>query len=68
MEKDENGNWVLRIPLVGETKQRLERLAHFCGDIPPTALAASLLHDILEDDAAAHISPSDIPETSHRLN
>lgn len=44
----------LSIPLSRETAERLARLADACHADRPT-VAASLLHDLLEDDAEAHL-------------
>lgn len=59
MEQDAQGNWYLRVPLIGETARRLESLAEVCG-VGKAEVAASLLHDILEDDEAAHVSPEQV--------
>ncbi len=59
IEEDENGTVWLRVPLIGETRARLDGLARFTGD-DPVAIAASLLHDVLEDDESAHVSPADV--------
>lgn len=52
------------IPLDGETIDRLMRLSDIC-HADPRAVAASLLHDILKDDEAAHEPAA--PTTSNRL-
>lgn len=59
MEQDANGNWYIRVPLLGETKRRIEWLSAELGQ-EPAALAGSMLHDILEDDEANHLSPPDV--------
>lgn len=45
--------WV-SVPLDAATAARLENLADIC-HAPKTAVAASLLHDVLADDEQAHI-------------
>jgi len=52
-DRDDDGNEFLRIPLLGRTRERLERVCQLVGD-QPEHIAASLLHDILKDDAEAH--------------
>ncbi|MHB8272011.1 hypothetical protein [Bradyrhizobium sp.] len=44
--------WV-RVPLDEETAARLRNLSDIC-HADPVSVAASLLHDILKDDADAH--------------
>ena len=46
--------WV-SVPLDAETAERLRSLSDIC-HAPETSVAASLLHDILRDDAEAHES------------
>lgn len=53
-EHDErDGMFWLRVPLNAETVARLHRLSIVCR-AESTAVAASLLHDVLMDDALAH--------------
>lgn len=44
--------WV-QIPLTRQAAARLQALSEMCGDDPPE-IAASLLHDLLEEDAICH--------------
>lgn len=55
--KEDGTEWLL-IPLVGLTGQRLDDLASEIGE-EPEAVAASMLHDILKDDAEAHAAPGE---------
>jgi hypothetical protein len=48
-DRDDEGKVWLRIPIVGETRKRLDDIARMAGEEPET-LAASMLHDLLEDD------------------
>lgn len=68
MEQDEHGNWHIKVPLKGETKRLLEELVNTLGDVTPTDLAGSLLHDLLEDDAEAHLSPEDFRPKGTKLH
>ena len=45
--------FAITVPLDAATAERLARLSAVCDDAPEV-LAASLLRDILEDDAEAH--------------
>lgn len=51
---DDEGPVWLSVPLSRETAERLASLADACHADRPT-VAASLLHDLLKDDAEAHI-------------
>lgn len=53
MNKEPIRDGVIVVPLDAETIERLKMLAAICGD-NPISVAASLLHDILEDDFLAH--------------
>lgn len=54
LDHDEgNGVVWLRVPLTAETVERLHRLSTICR-AESTAIAASLLHDVLMDDALTH--------------
>lgn len=55
---------VLRIKLDPATKARLLQLADMC-DAEPEKIAASMLHDILQDDAMAE---ANIPPRPANLN
>jgi hypothetical protein len=50
--KDAEVLWI-RIPLDGETAERLQNLSDICQS-DASRVAASLLHDILKDDDDAH--------------
>lgn len=64
-DSDDNGNRVPFSMLLDETTmERLRRLSDVC-DADPRSVAASLLHDILQDDAEAEGSLLLPP---HRLN
>lgn len=51
-EETEGVLWI-RVPLDAITAARLAHLAHIV-EAEPVSIAASLLHDILKDDDAAH--------------
>lgn len=54
LDHDEGDGVVwLRVPLKPEAVARLDRLSTICR-AESTAIAASLLHDVLMDDAIAH--------------
>lgn len=55
--KDHDGVIWITVPLDSRTAERLQHLSDVCHDAP-TNVAASLLHDILKDDADAHRPPS----------
>lgn len=50
---EKEGHLWLRLPLDAETARRLASLADVC-HAAPESVAASLLHDILQDDDEAH--------------
>lgn len=62
---DRQQNAALTIPLDDDSLVRLMDLSRACG-LPIADLAASLLHDLLEEDETAHLSTS--PAGSVRLN
>lgn len=51
--EDPNETVWISIPLDGETAARLRYLSDIC-HAEPTCVAASLLHDVLKDDAETH--------------
>lgn len=52
-DHDEDDVHWLRVPLDAATVARLHGLADMC-HAEPISIAASLLHDVLKDDEAAH--------------
>lgn len=58
--KDHDGVIWITVPLDSRTAARLENLSDVC-HAAPIDVAASLLHDILKDDEAAHV-PSERPD------
>lgn len=65
-ERDNDTVWV-RIPLDGTTAIRLLRLSDAIKE-DASKIAASLLHDILQDDEDAHNLAGIPPAEIHRLN
>lgn len=57
---------IIRIPLDGETAARLRNLSNIC-HADPVSVAASLLHDVLKEDADAHFLLS-APSGSSAIN
>ena len=54
--RNPDGEAVLQIPLDDLTVARLMEVADVC-HAPPELVAASILHDVLEDDAEQHYEP-----------
>jgi hypothetical protein len=65
MSDDRDIVWV-RIPLSGETAERLRSLSDACHD-DPANVAASLLHDVLKDDEDSHYLMT-VPAASSAYN
>ena len=63
--KDQTAVIWISIPLDGETAARLQNLSDVC-HAAPTNVAASLLRDILADDADAHFLDMASPASSAR--
>lgn len=57
---DEEELVLFSVPLNGATVERLMRLADIC-HADPRKIAASLLHDVLAEDEAAHESTEEVP-------
>lgn len=64
--RDEEGHVLFNVAIPDEDVARLLKVSEEAG-APPAVIIASIVHDVLEDDAFAHIE-ADMPEPTHGGN